>query len=60
MQIRWKSKAAWTVLIAQTIVIAPLIFSQGQVDILKIVLFSLMEIATAFGVFNNPTEKSRF
>lgn len=56
---RLTSKVVWASVIAQVLVIVVLI-NPGMGNTLQIILTALLEIATAFGVLNNPTSVDRF
>lgn len=56
---RLMSKAVWASVIAQILVIVILINPQWG-EVFQIVAVALLEIATAFGVLNNPTDKENF
>lgn len=56
---RLKSKVVWLAVIAQVVLIITL-FAPELSDTVKIVATSLIEIATLFGVLNNPSDSDNF
>ena len=59
MKDRLKSKVVWLSVLAQVILIIG-VFIPNITDEVKIIGTCLIEIATLFGVLNNPTDKDRF
>jgi len=59
-QSRWKSKAAWVVLIVSILAILGCFFTKETVSTVEIILMAVLVAAEAFGVFNVPTDKSNF
>lgn len=60
MQNRFKSKAAWAVLITQIVIVAGLFLAKEDVTTLETIMVGVLLVAEAFGLFNNPTDKEHF
>lgn len=58
-QERLKSKVVWVAALAQVLLIVGMFVPQ-LTDEVKIVGSVIIEIATLFGVLNNPTDSERF
>ena len=56
---RLSSKAVWTSIIAQVILLVTL-FHPEATDTVKTVMTVIVEVATLIGVLNNPTDKEAF
>lgn len=59
MKERLKSKVVWLAVSAQVLLIIT-VFAPEVTNEIKIVATSIIEIATLFGVLNNPTDKDNF
>lgn len=59
MKKRLKSKVVWLAVIAQVCVLLSMI-NKDMSDSVKVVLTTLAEIATLFGILNNPTTNKEF
>jgi len=59
-QSRWKSKAAWLTLLTQIGIVAALFFTPEVTDIIKVIGIAVIAAVDAFGVFNDPTNKTGF
>lgn len=59
MKKRLKSKVVWLSVLAQVLLIVG-VFIPNISDEVKIIGTALIEIATLFGVLNNPTERDKF
>ena len=56
---RLSSKAVWTAIIAQVILLVTL-FHPEATNTVKTVMTVIVEVATLIGVLNNPTDKEAF
>ena len=59
MKKRLKSKVVWLSVLAQVIIIIG-VFCPDITDEVKIIGTALLEIATLFGILNNPTDRDKF
>ena len=61
-QNRWKSPVVWGAVVAQvaTILVILGVIDIGQSETVNAVIASVLQALVAFGVLNNPTEKSEF
>ena len=59
MKKRLKSKVVWLSVLAQVIIIIG-VFCPNITDEVKIIGTALLEIATLFGILNNPTDRDNF
>ena len=59
MKQRLKSKVVWLSVLAQVIIIVG-VFCPNITDEVKIIGTALLEIATLFGILNNPTDRDNF
>jgi len=59
MKKRFKSKAVWIAVLSQVLLLVALSIPELS-DTVKVVGGSLIEIATLFGILNNPTETDKF
>ena len=59
MKDRFRSPVVWATVIAQVCLIIYL-FNPNATEPFKIVATALVEILTAFGILNNPTDKTSF
>jgi len=59
MKKRLKSKAVWIAVLSQVLLIVALSIPELS-DTIKIVGGALIEIATLFGILNNPTDTENF
>ena len=59
MKKRLQSKVVWLSVLAQVILIIG-VFIPNITDEVKVIGTCLIEIATLFGVLNNPTERDKF
>ena len=59
MKQRLKSKVVWLSVLAQVIIIIG-VFCPDITDEVKIIGTALLEIATLFGILNNPTDRDNF
>ena len=59
MKERLKSKVVWLSVLAQVIIIIG-VFCPDITDEVKIIGTALLEIATLFGILNNPTDRDNF
>lgn len=59
MKDRIKSPVVWLAVLAQVCIIIGL-FAPDISDTVKIIGASVIEIATVFGILNNPTDKDNF
>ena len=59
MKERLKSKVVWLSVLAQVIIIVG-VFCPDITDEVKIIGTALLEIATLFGILNNPTDRDKF
>ena len=59
MKERLKSKVVWLSVLAQVIIIVG-VFCPDITDEVKIIGTALLEIATLFGILNNPTDRDNF
>ena len=59
MKKRLKSKVVWLSVLAQVIIIVG-VFCPDITDEVKIIGTALLEIATLFGILNNPTDRDNF
>lgn len=58
-QDRLKSKIVWLAVLAQVVLVVTL-FAPNVAEPVKIIATAIIEIATLFGVLNNPTDKENF
>ena len=59
MKERLKSKVVWLSVLAQVIIIVGL-FTPNISEYVKVIGTCLIEIATLFGILNNPTDRDNF
>ena len=59
MKKRLQSKVVWLSVLAQVIIIVG-VFCPDITDEVKIIGTALLEIATLFGILNNPTDRNNF
>ena len=59
MKKRLTSKVVWLAVLAQVLIIVEVFIPQISQEV-KIVSTALIEIATLFGILNNPTERDKF
>ena len=59
MKKRLKSKVVWLSVLAQVLLIVG-VFIPNISDEVKIIGTALIEIATLFGILNNPSDSERF
>lgn len=59
-QLRWKSKVAWTTLVAELVIIGGLFFADEVTLAIKIIGMAVIAIVAGFGWFNDPTSKGKF
>lgn len=59
MKKRLTSKVVWLAVLAQVLIIVEVFIPQISQEV-KIVSTALIEIATLFGILNNPTDKENF
>ena len=59
MKKRLKSKVVWLSVLAQVLLIVG-VFIPNISDEVKIIGTALIEIATLFGILNNPTDRDNF
>ena len=59
-QNRFRSKAAWAVLITSVLTILGYFLDKGTVSIVEGIIMALFLAVEAFGVFNNPENKDGF
>ena len=59
MKKRLKSKVVWLSVLAQVIIIIG-VFCPDITDEVKIIGTALIEIATLFGILNNPSDRDNF
>jgi uncharacterized membrane protein len=55
-QSRWKSKAAWISLVSFILLVLKLVF-KIEIPYADVLVNALFAVLTAFGIWNNPTEK---
>lgn len=54
----YKSKVTWLAVLAQVVLILGFVLSPADITIVKVVIGSVIEILTIFGIINNPTNKN--
>lgn len=59
MKKRLTSKVVWLAVLAQVLIIVEVFIPQISQEV-KIISTALIEIATLFGILNNPTDKENF
>lgn len=61
-QTRWKSAPLWIALAAQVIglLVVVGVIDAGQSEVLNGLIVAVCEALTAFGILNNPTNKTGF
>lgn len=59
-QDRLKSKVVWVAALAQLTLILALILTPEDLTTVKVVGGAIIEIATLYGILNNPTDKNSF
>ena len=57
---KFKSPVVWLAVVAQIGIILTVIFGQNVSNDAKVVMTSVVEILTVFGILNNPDDKSDF
>ena len=61
-QKRIKSKVVWLAVVSQVVIIltATGVIPIGDIDMVKIIALSVIEVLTLFGILNDPTSKNHF
>ena len=56
---RLKSPVVWLAVLSQVLVVVNM-FNPDMAEHIKIIITSLIEICTIFGILNNPSDKDNF